>query len=355
MNNSQDLSVNGDLNMLLLYNKSPYLKKFLRRDPAAGNKEELDKKRDAVDKAKERIDKDIERLQERLVKAKEALKEIKADTSLTDEERIKQIGEAKASIKSFKEQIKAKKDRRKQRKPANFGENISVQPLLMVRRVSATYRETRSTLVAGYMPSTSFFGHDRNLQSPGYDFVFGGQPGFELGNGFNASQRDAWIENMARQGNISTDTLLNQKFAQNYLQSLDFRATLEPWRDLQIDLTMNRSFSQNHSQLFKTTTGFEDDFAHYVPADIGSFTVSTVSWKTMFQQYDENWVNESFTAFLDNRAIVSDRLAAGNPNSNGVYVNPSDTVNGANPSFNEGYGPVQQRCPYPRFLGGVSK
>ena len=33
----------------------------------------------------------------------------------------------------------------------------------MVRRVSATYRETRSTLVAGYMPSTSFFGHDRNL------------------------------------------------------------------------------------------------------------------------------------------------------------------------------------------------
>ena len=36
MNNSQDLSVNGDLNMLLLYNKSPYLKKFLRRDPAAG-------------------------------------------------------------------------------------------------------------------------------------------------------------------------------------------------------------------------------------------------------------------------------------------------------------------------------
>ena len=31
-------------------------------------------------------------------------------------------------------------------------------------------------------------------------------------------------------------------------------------------------------------------------------------------------------AFLDNRAIISDRLAAGNPNSNGVYVNPSDTV-----------------------------
>ena len=113
---------------------------------------------------------------------------------------------------------------------------------------------------------------------------------------------------------------------------------------------MNRSFSQNHSQLFKTTTGFEDDFAHYVPADIGSFTVSTVSWKTMFQQFDENWVNESFTAFLDNRAIVSDRLAAGNPNSNGVYVNPSDTVNGANPSFNEGYGPVQQDVLIPAFL-----
>ena len=73
MNNSQDLSVNGDLNMLLLYNKSPYLKKFLRRDPAAGNKEELDK-RDAVEKAKERIDKDLERLKERLAKSKEALK-----------------------------------------------------------------------------------------------------------------------------------------------------------------------------------------------------------------------------------------------------------------------------------------
>ena len=351
MNNSQDLSVNGDLNMLLLYNKSPYLKKFLRRDPAAGNKEELDKKRDAVEKAKERIDKDLERLKDRLQKSKEALKTIKADTSLTAEERPKKIKEAKASIKSFKQQIrKRKKDRRKQRKPANFGENISVQPLLMVRRVSATYRETRSTLVAGYMPSTSFFGQDRNFKSPGYDFVFGGQPGFMLGNGFDPLQRDQWIENMALSGNISTDTLLNQKFAQNYLQSLDFRATLEPWRDLQIDLTMNRSFSQNHSQLFKTTTGFEDDFAHYVPADIGSFTVSTISWKTMFQQFDDNWVNESFTAFLDNRAVISDRLAAGNPNSNGVYVNPSDTINGANPGFNEGYGPVQQDVLIPAFL-----
>ena len=40
------------------------------------------------------------------------------------------------------------------------------------------------------MPSTSFFGHDRNLQSPGYDFVFGGQPDLMLGNGFDASQRD---------------------------------------------------------------------------------------------------------------------------------------------------------------------
>ena len=61
-----------------------------------------------------------------------------------------------------------------------------------------------------------------------------------LGNGFDPLQRDQWIENMALSGNISTDTLLNQKFAQNYLQSLDFRATLEPWRDLQIDLTMNK-------------------------------------------------------------------------------------------------------------------
>ena len=135
MNNSQDLSVNGDLNMLLLYNKSPYLKKFLRRDPAAGNKEELDKKRDAVEKAKERIDKDLERLKDRLQKSKEALKTIKADTSLTAEERPTKIKEAKASIKSFKQQIrKRKKDRRKQRKPANFGENISVQPLLMVQK-----------------------------------------------------------------------------------------------------------------------------------------------------------------------------------------------------------------------------
>ena len=127
-----------------------------------------------------------------------------------------------------------------------------MQPLLAVKKASVSYTENRATTLPGYTPDTDFFGVDKHSgRAPGYDFVFGGQPGFKWFEGFDETKRDEWLHNAADNGWISTDTLLNQKFTQTYSKTLDFRATIEPFRDLKIDLSLTKNSTVNQSQFFK--------------------------------------------------------------------------------------------------------
>jgi cell surface protein SprA len=350
MGNNQQIRLNTDWNMDKLYSKVPYLKKFTGNNPTAGNKEATQKKRESISKAREKIVSDIETLKEKKAKEKEKKAEIDENEELSDEEKAAAKKESKVKIKAFKKQIKKrKKDKRSKQAPAKFIENLGVQPLVALKRVSVAYTENRSTTLPGYMPDTDFFGTDRQSQSsPGYGFVFGGQPGFQWFKNYDASERDAWLDKMAADGYISNDSLQNQKFTQVYSQNLDIRATLEPFRDLQIDLNLTKTNTVNHSQFFKRL-GENEPFEHILPQDFGTYSVSAITWKTMFKKYDDNWLNETYSAFTANRQIISQRLADENPNSTGVYENPSDSIN-QYPGFAEGYGPTSQDVLIPAFL-----
>ncbi len=350
MGNNQQIRFNTDWNMDKLYSKVPYLKKFTGNNTTAGNKEATQKKRESISKAREKIVSDIETLKEKKAKEKEKKAEIDENEDLSDEEKAAAKKESKVKIKAFKKQIKKrKKDKRSKQAPAKFIENLGMQPLVALKRVSVAYTENRSTTLPGYMPDTDFFGTDRQSQSsPGYGFVFGGQPGFQWFKNYDASERGAWLDKMAADGYISNDSLQNQKFTQVYSQNLDIRATLEPFRDLQIDLNLTKTNTVNHSQFFKRL-GENEPFEHILPQDFGTYSVSAITWKTMFKKYDDNWLNETYSAFTANRQIISQRLADENPNSTGVYENPSDSIN-QYPGFAEGYGPTSQDVLIPAFL-----
>ncbi len=351
INNSQQIQLNGDLNMDKFYAKFPYLKKFTGSNPTAGNKKATQSKKASVKSAREKITDQIESSKEEKIKAKEELLNIKKDEELERKERKEKIKTAKKNLKEIKKRLrKFKTSKREKQLPATFVENFFIQPLLSVKNVSASFSETRSTQLPGYMQDTDFFGTDRqNKNAPGYDFVFGAQPGFQWFKKFDSNKRDEWLQRAAAKKWISTDTLQNQKFTQVYNQTMNFGLTIEPWRDLQIDMTLMRSYTENHTQFFKKLSP-NDNFEHHLPANLGTFEISTITWKTMFNKYDDKWFSKTYNTYLDNREVISKRLQEKNQNSQGVYVNPSDTVSPINPNYAQGYGPASQDVLIPAFL-----
>ena len=116
--------------------------------------------------------------------------------------------------------------------------------------------------------------------APGYAFTFGLQPGDNLIHGMNPAARSAWLNKAAANNWISRDTLLNQPFSQSNSNRFDATASLEPWTDLKIDVTLFRAFSDNYSELYKfIDTGFAangaplGNYQHLNPIDAGSYTV----------------------------------------------------------------------------------
>ncbi len=362
--NTQNDRGKVDLNFKKLYDKVPFLKTYSSPNPNAGDKKENRKKREATMKAREKIKDEIIKLKEKRAKLKADLAEARQDTSSKKPEEIKRI---KKELKENRKAIRLKKaDFASKQPPSDPFISIVLRPLLALKRVTIEYKENKSTTLPGFVGYSQILGNqiseygyttNKGLRSaPGFDFTFGGQPGDRFFKGVDRFSRDAWLDNAANKGWITTDILLNQKFIQTRSQRLDVTATVEPWTDLKIDLTLFRDNSVNHSQFFKYVTDSNgiSSFQHLNPVDMGSYSISYLPVKTMFEKIDSKGFSEVYERFEANRPVISKRLAAANPNSTpgAPYVNEKDEVN---PAYSEGYGPKSQDVLIPAFLAAYTK
>lgn len=188
-----------------------------------------------------------------------------------------------------------------------FGKLIS-----SLKQVSASVSENGNTRLPGYIDSTEYIGQNWKSMQPGLGFVFGKQP-------------DAnWLNNAARNGVITKDSLFNTILQQQFTQRLTLTAQIEPVRDLTISLNVNKTFSKDYSELFKDTTGTGNNFGHLSPYSTGSFEVSYIAFNTMFEKFDPNQISATFLKFQDYRQIISQRWRKQNPYSqaqaNGTYA-----------------------------------
>ncbi|MBX3254969.1 MAG: cell surface protein SprA [Chitinophagaceae bacterium] len=171
-----------------------------------------------------------------------------------------------------------------------------------VKRINLTYSEGATTFIPGYMDSTKQLGQNWGSMAPGLGFVLGRQPDSN------------WLNNAARKGLISRDSLQNNLTRQTFDQQFTATADLEPVRDLTINLNLNKTFNRTYSELFKDTLG-TGQFAHLNPYAGGGFSISYISFQTLFKKTDPNVISETFRKFQDNRAILSERLGKQNPYS----------------------------------------
>ncbi len=178
-----------------------------------------------------------------------------------------------------------------------------------VKNVAVQYNNSNSSQVAGFMGEPHLLGMDLgNSFAPGAGYVFG-------------TSTDV-IDFLLDRDLLSHDTLMNTPHLQTGNSTLNMQATFEPLRDFKIDFNATRNYSSSEEFYYKymTDRGYVDGPLSRTMS--GNYTATVWSFRTAFANSDE-----LFAAFLDNRSIVAERLAALNPdpyNDNMVL----DTLNG---------------------------
>lgn len=314
--NSRDINMTAQLNFTSLYNKVKFFKKVNNggRNPR-GRASARDK-----DGAKRGGS-----------KKPEAEPEEEEDPNLTEKQ---------------KERKKRKKERKKDREEREKARGGKVHPvagffaraLMTVRNVNGTYTVTDGTLLPGYNQRAGVLGFDPGNNAGIGGFVFGQQRfnAFGRETGYNIAERLG--SNDANSTFIVQNENLNQQFTNTHSENINLRATLEPIKDMSIELTANRMYSKNSREFYRfndVTSKFESQSR----VDISTLTYSNVSVSSAFALLGKEYESSVFDNLLANRKEVSGILGSQNGNSGTLSS-----------GFSDGYGATQQEVVLGAFL-----
>ncbi len=210
---------------------------------------------------------------------------------------------------------------------------IFAQLLTSVKRVGVQYTEDIGTLLPGYLDSTKILGMNLRSSAPGWKYVFGYQPD------------TADINRFGQRGLLTRDSLFNELIQQKFSQTLGITAQISPIRDLNIDINVDKTFTKDYNELYKDT-GFGTGLRRYNPYATGSFSISYISYQTLFTTFDPNEISETFKKFEENRSFLSQRLGKENPYQGGV-IDPAT-------GYAAGYGRYAQDVIIPAFLAAYT-
>jgi len=198
----------------------------------------------------------------------------------------------------------------------NYGKIIldgTLRFMMMLRNVSVNYSQGSGTVLPGYMGTPNMFGINFADRSPGFLFVFGGQPDVQA-----MGARGHWL---------TTDSLMNSAYQRTHNEVLNIRASVEPFKNFRIDVSANRNYTQNFSEYFHVDEA--GNISHYTPMRNGSFSMTYCGLKTFFGDYDQ-----LFETFKEARLTMANRLAEKDNRTTGEF-DPST-------GFPDGYSHVSQ-------------
>jgi cell surface protein SprA len=136
---------------------------------------------------------------------------------------------------------------------------------------------------------------------------------------------------------------LNKQFTMTHSQNLNLRASLEPLKDLTVELTVTRTYGNNSSEFYRWNEDSQQ-FEGQSRVETGTLTYSNISIGSAFTKLGaRDYQSETFTKLLANRVLVSELLGANNPISNPL-------VSG----YYAGYGGTQQEVITGAFLTAFS-
>ena len=323
INTHRELTLNGSFNLVKLYNHVPFLKKVNEKFERTQSRSQLLRKKQEKEKKK----KDAKELaadpKKALPKNKKAFeKEITLlpDTTLS----IRHGKNSKRLIVSAKTAdgklfpIKYKKVDNNQIKLISKVDSakkikisvLSKEPLeekswyktwqtvarlaMMVRNVSFNYRSSYQLTLPGFTPSIGdAFGQKKvGSMAPGLDFAFGLVDDDYIGK----ARENDWL---LRNDSVATPATTSKT------ENLQLRMTLEPVKDLKIDLSAVRTQTTQKSiqYMYEGTPTTQS----------GSFQMSTISLSTAFEgmgDANSGYRSKTFEKFVNSLAGYRDRVEA---------------------------------------------
>jgi cell surface protein SprA len=324
--NNRTVNIAGQMNFTTLYNKVPFLKK-VNADGKGGGRGQVGTKEVGGRNTSDGGTKD------------EAGKTPEEPETPIDESNMTEKEKKKAKRK--KEREKRKKEREKKRKgKVHPVAGFFARALMSVRNVSGTYAMTDGTLLPGYNQESSILGFNNNFSAPMGGFVFG-QQRYDLWGretGYNIATTAA--------GNnwLVKNEELNKQYTTTHTQNMSLRASLEPLKDVTVEMSLTRTFGNNSSEFFRWNEATQQ-YEGQSRVETGTLTYTNITIGSAFALIDsKTYTSETFKTMLDNREAVSALLGANNSNSNPLAS-----------GYYSGYSGTQQEVVTGAFLTAYSK
>lgn len=323
--NSRTINATLQANMTNLYNKVPFFKKVngsggpSTRGRATSSDGKSTGKDDPKTKSPEKA-------------GDEELTPPKPIDEMTKKER-RQWERTKRKHEREKKRKKRKEERAK--KGVNPVAGFGARLLMSLRNVSGTYTQTNGTLLPGYNQESRILGFNESFAGPMAGFLFGQQSYSVTGreNNYNFAQT------ASTNGWIVDNPALNRQHTITHSATLNGRATLEPIKDLTIDLSMNRVMTQNTNDFYRFND-LSQQFESQSRFQTSTLTYSTISIGTAFEKLSSGYQSGNFQNLRGNTQTVSQLLGGSNGNSTGV----------SSSGYADGYGISQQEVLVGAFL-----
>ncbi len=244
ISNSNSRQINGQFNMVTLYNKSKYLKK-------------INKKSKKRKKPKPKI-------------------ESPKKPTVNDSTKTLPKGDP-IKVKDIIEH--------------------SIRAMMALRTVSINYNENKGTFLPGFMGETQLMGMDPRLGfAPGYDFAFG-------------SQIDI-LEKGIKNNWFNTNTnLITQQVAKTSKQTLNARATVEPFKQFKVNLSATSNLTTNDNFFYQIDNTMSKGYREDSRLKMQQFSVTYNTFATSFSKSVTHQGSNAYATMLANRATIASRLA----------------------------------------------
>jgi len=270
ISNSRDISGNARLNLETLYNHVPFLKstnkKFASSSRSSSRKKKEEEKRSFQKEIQLQADTTL------TITHNQRTKNINLTAIRTNGTRIrlryKVIDANRIEIltrDTMRLKLTITPRRRKEDQFWYKGLQYTSRFLMMVRNISVSYSNKYNMNIPGFMPQAGdIFGQrSGNGLAPGLGFAFG-------------TVKESYLHSAAERGWLMMSDSIITPATTNLAENLQIRATLEPLRDVKIDLTATRSTNRAKSIQYM--------FEGMPATQTGSFTQTTISIGSAFER-----------------------------------------------------------------------
>ncbi|MHC1703700.1 MAG: cell surface protein SprA [Tenuifilaceae bacterium] len=330
--NSGTLQLNGQVNLITLFNKVGYLKRINQKfdQRARGGTKPQPKLVTVKYEEKDiRLRANIPKSINHNLKTENVTVKVFTDKGLEVKVKTEVRNDSRITLRADKdfEKLKVVVEGKVPEKvsPLKIITESTLRILMGVKSISVSYALTNGTLLPGYKPVTKYLGLENRdgISAPGLGFIAGFQdPEF------------AW--EAIKNGWLSKDTTLSNPVVFTNNENLVLRTSIEPFPGFRLEVNANRTYSRNHNEYYHAD--YSGNFIALNPLTTGNFSLSVISIGTAFKS-----PNKVFDNFKVNRIAIANRLAD-------IRSQKSTFYDRGNQEFPNGYSELSQDVLIPAFL-----